>query len=86
MSTCKEMREASLEASKMFDDFGIGLWMRHDFFKAIKKFKEQSEEALEWDNLDDESKRYVNKILQDFERNGLQLSEIKRRYITKLMT
>ena len=39
MSTSKDLREASLVASKKFDDFGIGLWMRHDFFTAIEKYK-----------------------------------------------
>ena len=45
MSTSKDLREASLTASKKFDDFGIGLWMRHDFFTAIKKYKEEAEES-----------------------------------------
>ena len=32
MSTSKDLRDASLAASKKFDDFSIELWMRFDFF------------------------------------------------------
>jgi saccharolysin len=75
MSTSKELRDASLTASKKFDDFGIELWMRYDFFLAIQKFRETSVASGEWDSLDAESQRYVDRILRDFERNGMQLPE-----------
>ena len=39
MSTSKELRDASLAASKKFDDWGIEQDMRYDFFEAIKNFK-----------------------------------------------
>jgi hypothetical protein len=32
MSTSKDLRDASLAASKKFDDYNIELWMRYDFF------------------------------------------------------
>jgi hypothetical protein len=35
MSTSADLREASLAASKKFDDFDIELWMRYDFFEAM---------------------------------------------------
>ena len=36
--------------------------------------------------MDAESQRYVDKVLQDFERNGLNLDQIKRKYIATLMS
>ena len=36
--------------------------------------------------MDMESQRYVDRVLQDFERNGLNLDDIKRKYISTLMT
>jgi hypothetical protein len=40
--------------------------MRHDFYKAINKYKEEAESTLEWGSLDDESKRYVDRVLRNF--------------------
>ena len=36
--------------------------------------------------MDMESQRYVDRVLQDFARNGLNLDDIKRKYISTLMT
>lgn len=71
MSTSKELRDASLAASKKLDDFSIELWMRYDFFQTIQQFKEVSVESKEWETLDEEDQRYVDRILRDFERNGM---------------
>lgn len=86
MSTSKDLRDASLAASKKLDDFGIELWMRYDFFQAIKQFKESAVENKEWETLDAESQRYVDRILRDFDRNGMQFPEEKRLQIKALLT
>ena len=86
MSTSKELRDASLAASKKLDDFGIELWMRYDFFQAMKQYKDASVESKEWDTLDAESQRFVDRILRDFDRNGMQFPEEKRQQIKTLLT
>ena len=77
-SASKELREASLAAEKKFDDYSIELWMRYDFYEAIQKYKETSVSSKEWETLDPESQRYVDRILRDFNRNGMHFPQEKR--------
>ena len=47
----KELREASLAAAEKFDAFGIKLWMRQDFYFAVKAYKDQAEASEEFTKL-----------------------------------
>ena len=47
--------------------------MRFDYFLAIKEYKKTALENGEWDSLDNESKRFVDKIIEGFESNGMGL-------------
>lgn len=86
MSTDKDQRDASLEVSKKFTDFAISIEMRYDFFQAIQAYKKAAVENNEWNSLDDESKRYVEKMIEDFDRNGMGLPEEEREKIKALKT
>ena len=80
----KDLREASLASSEKFDEFGINQWMRQDFYLAIKDFKKQAEENGEWAKLGAEDQRYVDRLIRDFERNGLSLPDAERDAIKQL--
>jgi len=52
--------------------------MRYDFYEAIQQYKETSVSSKEWETLDPESQRYVDRILRDFNRNGMSFPQEKR--------
>lgn len=80
------MREASQAASKKMDDFNIELSLNFEFYQAIKQYKTTSAESKEWETLDPESQRFVEKTLSDFERSGMKYPQEKRDYIKLLLT
>ena len=73
VSTVKEVREACVESTKLIDQFQIEKGMRVDLFKTVKS----ASEKLSGD-LDPESKRLVEKMLLEFELNGLNLDDNQR--------
>lgn len=79
-STSKELRDASFAAEEKFDAFGIELWMRLDFYQAMQKCKDEGDLSA----ADAEGKRFLDRIVRDFERNGLKKSEEERVVIQKL--
>ena len=81
-----DLREASLAAEKKFDDYSIELWMRYDLYEAMKSYKDTAVANKEWDSLDAESQRYVDRILRDFNRNGMGFPQEKREQIKALLT
>lgn len=64
VSTNKDQREASIKIEEKFDAFEINLWLREDLFKAINDFKYEQVKLSKWLEIDDESRRYVDKIMQ----------------------
>ncbi|KAI1908063.1 metalloendopeptidase [Ophidiomyces ophidiicola] len=67
VSTDAKLRDASTEAEKLMDDFGIESAMREDLFKLVDAVLKKSEK------LDPESKRLLEKEHKDYIRNGLGL-------------
>ncbi|KAF1811981.1 thimet oligopeptidase [Eremomyces bilateralis CBS 781.70] len=67
VSTSKELRDASTEAEKMLDDFGIESSMREDVFKIVDAVLKKNEP------LDPESRRLLEKDHKNFVRNGLNI-------------
>lgn len=70
VSTDVDIRDASVEAQKLLDDFYIEKGMREDVFKVARSIKS--------DSLDTESARFLEKALLGFKQNGLELSPEKR--------
>ena len=65
VSTSKELRDASTEADKLFEDFSIESSMREDVFKKVDAALKANED------LDPESKRLLEKDHKSYVRNGL---------------
>jgi Zn-dependent oligopeptidase len=73
VSTSPELRDASVEGSKLLDAFYIEKGMREDVFKVSREV-----EKNEAGKLEDEAKRFLEKVLLGFKQNGLALSETDR--------
>jgi metallopeptidase MepB len=82
VSTEKELRDASTDAEKLLDDFGIESSMREDVFNLVDAVFKKGE------SLDPESKRLLEKDHKSYIRNGLgvpagpqrdRFKEIKKR-------
>ena len=71
VSPCPATREASIEATKLIDEFGIETGMREDLFRAAK--------AVENETLSGEFKRFHERLLREFRHNGLFLESEKER-------
>ena len=67
VSLDKDLRDASTEAEKEIEAFFVTSGMRVDVFKRFK--------ALNSSKYDAEDKRYLDKTMQDYRRNGLDLSQ-----------
>ena len=65
-----------------FIEFGINLYMREDFYKAMVAYREQAKSNGEWDRLDSEKRRFVDKVIREMERSGLnQPADVRERII-----
>jgi metallopeptidase MepB len=82
VSTDKALRDASSEAEKLMDDYGIESSMREDIFKLVDAAFRKDEK------LDPESRRLLEKDHKSYVRNGLgipagpkrdRFKEIKKR-------
>ncbi|KAI9704772.1 MAG: hypothetical protein M1836_006552 [Candelina mexicana] len=67
VSSDKALRDASTEAEKLLDDFGIESSMREDIFKLVDAALKKGE------NLDPESQRLLEKEHKGYIRSGLGL-------------
>lgn len=79
VSPNSEIRDASIEATRLIDEFNIEISMREDLFKVAKAVAEKKE------TLPEEEARFLKKVLLEFKHNGLFLesesarSELKRK-------
>ena len=82
VSTSQELRDASSDAEKLMDDFGIESIMREDVFALVDAALKKNE------SLDAESRRWLEKDHKSYIRNGLgipagpkrdRFKEIKKR-------
>lgn len=67
VSTDKALRDASTEADKLFEDYGIESAMREDVFNLVDAASKAG------DKLDPESQRLLEKTRKAYIRNGLSL-------------
>ncbi|GMF30755.1 unnamed protein product [Phytophthora lilii] len=73
----KETRDACTKADEAIEDFSVQRSMRADVYKAIHALYK----SAEYQKLDKVTQRYVHRLVQDFERNGLQLPEEKQKEV-----
>jgi len=81
-SPVKELREASVASSKKLNAFYVEMAMRKDNFDRICAFKE----LPAFNDLTQEQKRMVEKIIVEGKRNGLHLDEEARNQIKAVKT
>ena len=79
-SPVKELREASVASSKKLNAFYVEMAMRKDNFDRICAFRE----LQAFNDLTQEQKRMVEKIIVEGKRNGLHLDEEARNQVTSL--
>ncbi|RCH97201.1 hypothetical protein CU097_014755 [Rhizopus azygosporus] len=74
------IREASVEAETKVDQFYIEQSMRHDLYTVVQSFISKTD----LDQLDAEDARMLQKMEQNFRRNGLHLGQEQRDELKKL--
>lgn len=80
VSTSDDVRKASAEAERRIDAYVLDCSKREDVYLVIKAFSAKGQRM----NL--EVKNYVNCLVRDFERNGLNLTVTKREEVQRLKT
>ncbi|KAK1419976.1 hypothetical protein QVD17_29451 [Tagetes erecta] len=80
VSTSEEVRKASAEAEKRIDAHVSSCSQREDVYRVVKAFAAKGE----WMSM--ELKRYVQFMVRDFERNGMNLTLTKREELQRLRT
>ncbi|XP_021292898.1 probable thimet oligopeptidase isoform X2 [Herrania umbratica] len=78
VSTSDKLRKASAEAEKKIDAQVSSCSKREDVYRVVKAFAAKGE----W--MGPEAKRYVQCLIRDFERNGLNLTATKREEVQRL--
>lgn len=76
----KDVRDASVEAEKEYDAFGIEQGMRLDLYNAVKNVFDKTDLQA----LDPEDARLLTKTELDFRRNGLALEEKERNELKEI--
>lgn len=69
VSEDKEIRDASTQAEKLLRDFGIESQQREDVYKSFQTLLD----TVSLDELAPETKRYLEKTVREYKRNGLGL-------------
>ncbi|RCK60634.1 Saccharolysin [Candida viswanathii] len=81
VSTDKDLRDASTKGEEIIDNNSIEQWSREDVYKVFQKLFDSVKDDAE---LDAESKRYLEKTITSFKRNGLALPKETRDKVKKL--
>lgn len=77
VSAVKETRDACNKADEAIEDFLVKRGMRGDVYKVIHRLAT----SAAFEKLSAVQKRYVKRVVQDFERNGLQLDAEKQKEV-----
>jgi Zn-dependent oligopeptidase len=82
VSPSSDVRTAIQKATKLFSDNDLAIENRVDFYHAFKDYKESSIQSGEWDKLAAEDQRYVTRVMQEYELNGLDLPKEQKEKLT----
>ncbi|KAG6549911.1 hypothetical protein Mapa_008421 [Marchantia paleacea] len=80
VAVSKDVRDASAEAEIRIDAHNVKSSMREDVYRVVKAFAEKDEP------LGTEAQRYVDRLVRDFERLGLNLNKETRSELEFLNT
>lgn len=75
----KEVRDAASKAGKAIDYLNLEMFMREDIFDRLVQYKKSC-------NLDPEYMRFIDRMITEGKKNGLQLNEEQRNLVKKLKT
>ncbi|KAF8664901.1 hypothetical protein HU200_054218 [Digitaria exilis] len=78
VSPSEDVRKASAEAEKQLDSYFALCRQREDVYRALKAFAGKGE------RIGPEATRFLQGLVKDFERNGVKLSQSKRKEMEKL--
>ncbi|KAJ0094102.1 hypothetical protein Patl1_16849 [Pistacia atlantica] len=78
VSSLDDVRKASTEAERRIDAHVLSCSKREDVYRAVKAYASKGE----WTSP--EVKRYIQSLVRDFERNGLNLTVTKREEVQRL--
>lgn len=78
VSPSKTIRDACTEAEKLLNEYDIKSSMRQDVYLVIRAL---SMKPTEMGKLTLEAKRYVKRVVRDYERNGLHLNRKRQEII-----
>jgi thimet oligopeptidase len=79
VSPVKEVRDAANGAKQKISEFSIESGMRQDVYEALKTVNDK-----EYNTLNSDEQRLLSRMIRDFERNGLGLSEQERSKVKEL--
>lgn len=78
VSPSEDVRKASAEAEKLLDSHFVLCRQREDVYRVIKAF------AVKGERIGPEATRFLQFLVKEFERNGVKLSQSKRKEMEKL--
>ncbi|CAL4972605.1 unnamed protein product [Urochloa decumbens] len=78
VSPSEDVRKASADAEKRLDSHFVLRRQREDVYRVIKEFAEKGE------RIGPEATRFLECLVKEFERNGVKLSQSKRKEMEKL--
>lgn len=71
----EKLMQASEETGKTLVDFERNLYQDKEVFDAFRQWKYRAQATGEWDELLKEDRIFVNKVLIDFKRSGIDLDD-----------
>jgi thimet oligopeptidase len=80
VAVSKDVRNASTEAEKKIDAHNIKCSLREDVYLAVKAY------AAKKETLSPQAQRFVDRLIRDYERLGLNLNADTRRKVEFLKT
>ncbi|TVU36155.1 hypothetical protein EJB05_18072 [Eragrostis curvula] len=78
VSTSEDVRRASAEAEKRLDSHFLQCRQREDVYRVVKAF------TVKGERIGPEATRFVQCLVKEFERNGVKLTQSKRKEMEKL--
>eukprot|EP01116_Phalansterium_solitarium_P020301 TRINITY_DN5937_c0_g1_i1.p1 TRINITY_DN5937_c0_g1~~TRINITY_DN5937_c0_g1_i1.p1 ORF type:complete len:776 (+),score=281.64 TRINITY_DN5937_c0_g1_i1:314-2329(+) len=82
VSSSKDVRDAANEATQALEAYDVEKDTREDLYQAVLGFKQRNPEQAA--ALQGEDKRFLDKVLLDFERNGLALVGDKKQRVKEI--
>ena len=78
------IRAAAKEASGILGTFNAECWAKPALHRAIKNYFDKAVAEKTFETLDEESQRYVKRVLSEFKRHGVNLPDKERERVINL--